>query len=91
MTAPHLRLVAASKPTSSPDATPQPAVGRGAVAGPHIPPPSAPEWDAYLARIDWPGRRQRFDPADDLWIPAAVVAIVLFVGGLSFWVGGLVS
>lgn len=30
----------------------------------------------------------RDDPADDLWVPAAIGGIVLFIGGFAFWAGG---
>lgn len=82
---PHLRLVAAS--SSAPRRDPTPAPSEAIAQASRQPLPTSPEWDAYIAKIDRAARRRRFDPADDLWIPAAVVALILFVGGLAFWAG----
>lgn len=76
--------VAASSSAPRRDATPAPSEAIAQAS--HQPLPTSPEWDAYLAKIDRAARRRR-DPADDLWIPAAVVALILFVGGFAFWAG----
>lgn len=59
---------------------------------PHVPPPNTDEWQAYLDKIDAQVRReQETAAAEDLWVPAAIMAIVVFVGGFAFYIGGLLS
>ena len=88
------RLSAAAPATSFPpsSAASQPAAGKGAAAGqPHRivrNPPLTLHRQVHRGDLAL-NALHRDDPDDDLWIPAAVGGIVLFVGGFAFWVGGI--